>query len=41
MKYLIIDENINVKNIISYLNNKLGLPRIHRRLNIFSTNDDM
>lgn len=41
MKYLIIDENINIKNIIFYLNNKLGLPRIHRRLNIFSTNDDM
>lgn len=41
MKYLVIDENIDLKVIINYLNNKLGLPKIHRRLNIFSINEDM
>lgn len=41
MKYLIINENKNLKSIIRYLNNKLGLPKIHRRLNIFSVEDDM
>lgn len=41
MKYIIIDEEINLKKIIAFLNNKLGLPKIHRRLNIFSIQDDM
>ena len=41
MKYLIIPENKNLKKIITYLNKKLGLPKIHRRLNIFSAEEDM
>lgn len=41
MKYLIINDEIKLKKIIDYLNLKLGLPQIHRRLNLFSVSNDI
>ncbi len=41
MKYLILENNCNLPEIIDYLIEEFGLPKIQRRLNIYSVDDDV